>query len=806
MPRLRTYAIWILSITILTTLFAAAAFAQDTPSDPPADPAALPSAGSPSAAQNNREGLTALGDWSLLTYQKLVGQNWDVFVHDVSGARRLTYSTADDQHPSLDRGTRRVAFVSDRFGDFDLFLVRANGTALQRILDTKDTIAFPAWSPDGRTIAIQARINGQYEIYLVNDNGSNPRRLTNNIAFDGMPAWSPDGSKLAFASDRSGSYRIYVMNADGGAVQRMSSYPLSLHPTWSPDGVSIAFDADVDGDGWQELAIVDANGKNERMIYNPAGANVTAWAGSWAPDKSSLAFNEITAEQQNGQWVWNKAVIRQWNPTSGSVDLIPGGKEWYVNWESSDDIAPITDLGHLPAYSKAENFTLNWSGVDQGGSGLKSYALYSNDGSGWRTYWGNTSATQAPFPAVPGQTVEFLVRAKDNAFNQGAWAQQNIERTTFYVSKVAGSISDNRGAPLWSVPITSAPAMSTAPVVSNWQGNFAGYTFAEKDYTISINEPNFKAMPNTTVMSGREYIRDIYLLPTDSRIKNGTFESSSVRPDFWTTAGTLPQAISSDDAATGRYAVRLGQAPASLAQVGLQNAGAASISQVVTIPAGMQGPTLSYMVRSGGAPPSGNSGLRVRIDPPTQAAATVINTTAADEWAMKWIDMAPWLGKEVTVTFELVQNAGDPAQTIFLDDISLGSINPNLWVFLTSGPGTAVPGEIVSITLDYGNHGPLPAPSSVVELALPPEIFLVSATPPYSVKNNVLRWEVGDLQPNGADRRLQIQVSPATREESNLTVKAFVHTAAEEAHLRDNTSQTSFQVIKNLYMPLTAGS
>jgi hypothetical protein len=212
------------------------------------------------------------------------------------------------------------------------------------------------------------------------------------------------------------------------------------------------------------------------------------------------------------------------------------------------------------------------------------------------------------------------------------------------------------------------------------------------------------------------------------------------------------------------------------------------------------------MVRAAGDTPPGSSGLRVRIDPVTQTLPTTIRHTTASSWDLKWIDMSPWSGMQVTVTFELVQDAGDPAQTVYIDDISLGSINPNLWLFLASGPGTAIPGEIVAVTLDYGNRGALLAEESVVELALPPDVFLVSATPPYIEENNVVTWNVGELQPNGDAKRLRIEVSPAARDDEVLTLKGLIYTATKELHLRDNTSQTSFRVIKKLHLPLIAGS
>jgi hypothetical protein len=801
MFKLRSLSLLLLFLVFSTLSIAGLANAQD--SVPPADPAALEFDGRLLSAPQDLGRIERLGDWTMLAYQKRVDQNWEIYVHTTAGPRRLTNNSASDEQPALDRGTNRVAFVSNRSGDFDLYVMGADGSGLRRILDNRTTIAFPAWSPDGTRIAVQALLGSQYEIYVVDADGRNPQRLTNSRGFDGMPTWSPDGRQLAFASSRSGDYRIYVMNADGSGLRRLSSYPLSLHPSWSPDGKSIAFDADVDGDGWQELAVIDAAGTGERIIYNPGGLK-TAWAGSWAPDKSSLGFTEITAARRNGQWTWVDAVIRRWNPTDGATDLIPGGVEWYMNWASSDAIPPQTRIEPLPHYSRAADFVLRWSGTDAGDSGLKSYSVYYNaqDGRGWRTLRRDTEATEAPFPAVPGTTVEFLVTGTDNAFNSGSWREQSIERTTFYDTSIGGAVYDNRGNPLSGVRVASTPPLPTGELRTARDGHFAGYSFAPQAYALSVDEPGFQPVPKTDIPSGEAFERAIYLLPRDSRIKNGTFESGGARPTNWTSAGILPQAVTTEDSATGRYAMRLGPANSTSAATAVHNAGSTSIAQLVSIPAGMEGPTLSYMARSVGLSPSANSGLRVFIGPSTQKVPLSANAARSGGWQLNWIDMSPWRGQQVTVTFELVQDAADPAQTVYLDDISLGAIHPDLWVTLATGPREALPGEIVVVSLDYGNRGSLEAGDAVVELALPSGLSLISATAPYTLNNNVLHWEVGDLPPNSGANRLQVELSPAAPQEQLLELEALIFAAADEVHMRNNTSTGSVRVAKSVYLPL----
>ncbi|MGR3296281.1 MAG: TolB family protein, partial [Candidatus Bathyanammoxibius sp.] len=87
----------------------------------------------------------------------------------------------------------------------------------------------------GSRIAFPSDRDGNYEIYVMDADGSNLERLTDNLASDGEPSWSPDGSRIAFTSDRDGNPEIYVMDADGSNQQRLTDNPASDYgPSWSP--------------------------------------------------------------------------------------------------------------------------------------------------------------------------------------------------------------------------------------------------------------------------------------------------------------------------------------------------------------------------------------------------------------------------------------------------------------------------------------------------------------------------------------------------------------------------------------------
>jgi TolB protein len=160
----------------------------------------------------------------------------------------------------------KIAFVSDRDGNQEIYVMNSDGSHQTRLTNNPANDYHPNFSPDGTKIAFTSEREGSEAIYVMDADGSNQIKLTANVtppAFSSQPCYSPDGKKITFASLREGRGGIFVMNADGSNQQRLTSNPLlDQEPSFSPDGKRIAFGSWRDGKQELELYVmgVDGNG------------------------------------------------------------------------------------------------------------------------------------------------------------------------------------------------------------------------------------------------------------------------------------------------------------------------------------------------------------------------------------------------------------------------------------------------------------------------------------------------------------------------------------------------------------------
>jgi Tol biopolymer transport system component len=184
----------------------------------------------------------------------------------------------------------RIAFVSDRDGNDEIYAMNIDGTGQINLSNNKGKDTNPRWSPDGLQIAFYTDRDGNMEVYVMQLDGAGQTNLTKNPGKDWGPIWSPDGSRIAFTSDRDGNEEIYFINADGSGLTNLSRNPARDRiPVWSPDGRKIAFVSDRAGQS--DVYVMDSNGLNQSILVKDSGyVDINLNKISWSPDGSRIAF------------------------------------------------------------------------------------------------------------------------------------------------------------------------------------------------------------------------------------------------------------------------------------------------------------------------------------------------------------------------------------------------------------------------------------------------------------------------------------------------------------------------------------
>tara|TARA_R110002049_G_scaffold94430_6_gene232479 strand:+ start:1037 stop:2335 length:1299 start_codon:yes stop_codon:yes gene_type:complete len=116
------------------------------------------------------------------------------------------------------------------------------------VLETKEPLLAPTWSPDAKHIAYVSFETGRPAIYRQELATGRREQLTNFKGLNGAPSWSPDGKSMAMTLSKDGNPDIYVMDlATKQLTQITRHYAIDTEPTWMPDGQSLLFTSDRGG-------------------------------------------------------------------------------------------------------------------------------------------------------------------------------------------------------------------------------------------------------------------------------------------------------------------------------------------------------------------------------------------------------------------------------------------------------------------------------------------------------------------------------------------------------------------------------
>jgi Tol biopolymer transport system component len=233
--------------------------------------------------------------------------------------------------PAWSSDGKKLAISYGTIGHYGISETDATGTYLWPLTVSSSLVdSSPAFYPGMNKIVFESNRSGGGDLYSItftdSYNTSALTRLTKGASEETTPAVSPDGKKLAFASNRDGDFDIYVMNA--GSPESATNKPVKLTrnsvndamPDWSPSGRKIVFQGYRSGN--EDILSMNADGSSPLNLTKNSASDAYP---TFSPDGKKIAFASDRSGGDYDIWRMNTDGSNPVNLTSNSpgLDLDP---------------------------------------------------------------------------------------------------------------------------------------------------------------------------------------------------------------------------------------------------------------------------------------------------------------------------------------------------------------------------------------------------------------------------------------------------------------------------------------------------
>ena len=261
-------------------------------------------------------------------------------------AVQLTYTfDGSDFDPSVSSDGRTVVYASTQHRPTpDIYVKRVGSSVVTQLTNDPASDAMPVLSPDGSRVAFCSDRSGNWDIYVMPSSGGNAVQITSEFAAEVHPSWSSDGSRLVFGrlGQTSGRWEMWVVDVRSPGVAEFIGY--GMFPEWCPASGTGERSADrilfqrsrERGDRAFGLWTIDYDnghvGNLTQLIASPLAAYINP---CWSPDGRHIVFASVPTPSA---WATSNAS----RPPSAELWMMPvdGGSRVALTAGDSIDLMP----------------------------------------------------------------------------------------------------------------------------------------------------------------------------------------------------------------------------------------------------------------------------------------------------------------------------------------------------------------------------------------------------------------------------------------------------------------------------------
>ncbi len=239
--------------------------------------------------------LAAATDPQITLFGELPGTpTSDYEARELISLRQNTYPPeGSDFDPCVSRDGKWLVYASTRHSLIpDLYMQDVDGVAITQLTSDPASDVQPAISPDGHRVAFASDRSGNWDVWVINVDGQQPIQVTTGSAQEVHPSWSPDGKQLVFCSlpERGGQWELWTASAEAGAIKKFIGY--GLFPEWAPKSNTILFQrARRRGSHWFSLwTLTLVNGEPRMPTEILSSAEHAMILPTWSPDEKQVAY------------------------------------------------------------------------------------------------------------------------------------------------------------------------------------------------------------------------------------------------------------------------------------------------------------------------------------------------------------------------------------------------------------------------------------------------------------------------------------------------------------------------------------